>query len=98
MCSDTLETQGLDSCGQGAEEDAVGFTKTFPDIPCVSQMSGGLSLRLSIHPGRLSIPLQDLNEVEKRRLTGNVELSNCPLRTDSESLKSPIIHTINFIL
>ena len=21
-----------------------GFTKTFPDIPCVSQMSGGLSL------------------------------------------------------
>ena len=27
---------------------AGGFTHTFPDIPCVSQMCGGLSLRLSI--------------------------------------------------
>ena len=25
----------MDSCGQGAEEDAAGFAKTFPDFPCV---------------------------------------------------------------
>ena len=30
--------------------------KTFPDIPCVSHMSGGLSLRLGIPTERLSIP------------------------------------------
>ena len=42
MCSVTLEIQGLNPPGQGDEEDADGFTKTFPDIPCVSQMSGGL--------------------------------------------------------
>ena len=35
--------------------------KTFPDIPCVSQMSGGLSLRLSIPTERLSIPTGSLN-------------------------------------
>ena len=29
--------------------------KTFLQKPCVSQMSGGLSLRLSIPPGGLSI-------------------------------------------
>ena len=57
VCSDTLEIHGLNPCGQGAGEDAVGFAKTFPDIPCVSQMSGGLSLRLGIPTERLSIPL-----------------------------------------
>ena len=30
--------------------------KTFPDIPCVSQMLGGLSMRLGIPIERLSIP------------------------------------------
>ena len=30
--------------------------KTFPDIPCVSQMLGGPSLRLGIPIERLSIP------------------------------------------
>ena len=34
----------------------VDFSKTFPDISCVSQMSGGLSLRLGIPRERLSIP------------------------------------------
>ena len=29
-----------------AEDDASGFTKTFPDIACVSQMLGGPSPRL----------------------------------------------------
>ena len=56
MSSDTLETQGFDSYGQGAEEDAVGFAKTFPDIPCVSQMLGGPLLHLGIPRERLSIP------------------------------------------
>ena len=42
--------------GWGAEEDAVGFAKTFPDVPCVSQLSGGLSLRLGTPTERHSIP------------------------------------------
>ena len=37
------ELHGFNSCGSGAEEDAVGFAKTFPDIPCVSQMLDGLA-------------------------------------------------------
>ena len=32
------------------------FQKRFPDIPCVSQMLGGPSLRLGIPIERLSIP------------------------------------------
>ena len=56
VCSDTLETQGFNPPGQGVEEDDVGFAKTFPDIPCVSQMLGGPSLRLGIPRERLSIP------------------------------------------
>ena len=51
-----LATHWLNSCGKGAEEDAVGFTKKCPDIPWVSQISGGLSLRLDIPTERLSIP------------------------------------------
>ena len=56
VCSDVTEVHGLNSCGSGDEEDAGGCTKTFPDMPCVSHMSGGLSLRLSIPTERLSIP------------------------------------------
>ena len=56
VCSDTLEIHGLIPPGLGAEEDAVGFTKKIPDIPCVSQMSGGLSLRLGIPTERLKSP------------------------------------------
>ena len=34
-CSDTLlELHGFDSCGKGAGEDAIGFARAFPDIPC----------------------------------------------------------------
>ena len=40
VCSDTLEIHGCNSCGYGAEEDAVGFAKTFPDFPCVYQILG----------------------------------------------------------
>ena len=43
VCSDSSEIQGLNPCGQGDEEDVVGFTNTFPDKPCV--MSGGSPLR-----------------------------------------------------
>ena len=72
---DTIEPQGLDSCGWGAEEDAVGFAKTFPDIPCVSQILGGPFLRLGIPRERLSIPPGLWKKWEKRWLTGNVGLS-----------------------
>ena len=47
VCSVTSEIQGLNPPGQGDEEDDGGFTKTFPDIPCVVQVSGDLSLRIS---------------------------------------------------
>ena len=36
VSSDTLEIHGLIPPGLGAEEDAVGSAKTFPDLPCVS--------------------------------------------------------------
>ena len=39
-----------------AEDDASGFTETFPDVPCVSQMLGGPSLHLGIPIERLGIP------------------------------------------
>ena len=61
---------------------ATGFAKTFPDIPCVSQMRGGPSLRLGIPIERLSIPPgtgwggQD---------SGWLVTCECPLRTDSTS-------------
>ena len=61
MSSVTLEIQGLSPCGQGDEEEAGGFAKTFPDIPCVFQISGGMSLRLSNHQDRdkVEITLSD---------------------------------------
>ena len=85
MCSVTLEIHGLTLPGQGAEEDASGFTKTFPDIPCVPQMSGGLSLRLSIPTERLNIPPGFRKGGSDAGWLGTWE---CPLRTDSASLKS----------
>ena len=51
------------TCGYGAEEDARGFTETFPDIPCVSKIFGGLSLRLSIDPENGLAFRQDLGQV-----------------------------------
>ena len=45
--------QGFHSFGPGAEDDAPGSAKTFPDFPCVSQMLGGPSLRLGILVERL---------------------------------------------
>ena len=41
---------------KGADEDACGFAKTFPDIPGVSQMSGGPSLRRGDTKEGLNIP------------------------------------------
>ena len=48
MSSVTFEIQGLNPPGEGDEEDATGFAKTFPDIPCVSQMLGGPFLGLGL--------------------------------------------------
>ena len=85
VCSDKLELQGFDSCGKDAEEDAVGFAKTFPDFPCVSQMLGGPFLRLGIPGERLSIPP---GSGRGGKNTGWLATWDCPLRTDSASWKS----------
>ena len=61
------------------------FAKTFPDIPCVSQMLGGPSLRLGIPIERLSIP-PGIGWGGKD--TGWLVTWKCPLRTDSASWKS----------
>ena len=59
--------------------------KTFPDVPCGSQMLGGPSLRLGIFVERLSIPSGigwGGND------TGWLATREFPLRTDSSSWKS----------
>ena len=68
-----------------SEEDAIGFAKTFPDIPCVSHMSGGPSLRLGIPKERLSISPGIWNVVKNASWLVTWE---CPLRTASASSKS----------
>ena len=83
--SDIPEPYGSNSCGQGAVEDATGFTKTFPDIPCVSQMLGGRSLQLGIPIERLRIPP---GTEWGGKETGWLVTWECPLRTDSASWKS----------
>ena len=42
--------------GKVLKRTQLDLQKTFPDIPCVSQMPGGPSLRLGILKERLSIP------------------------------------------
>ena len=59
--------------------------KTFPDIPCVSQMLGGPSLRLGIPLERLSIPP---GTGWGGNDTGWLVTCDFPLRTDSASWKS----------
>ena len=58
---------------------------TFPDIPCVSQVSGGPSLRLGIPTERLSIPPGSRKGGSN---TGWLGTWCSPLRTDSASLNS----------
>ena len=87
VCSDTLETHGLDSCGKSAEKNAVRFAKTFPDFPCVPQILGGPSLRHGIPREGLSIP-------PGPRTSGKnaywLVTWDCP--------PSRITHTVSFIL
>ena len=64
----------------------VDLQKTFPDIPCVSLMSGGPLLRLGIPRKRW----------ENRWLTGNVRVSTAYWFSILKI--SRIIQTINFIL
>ena len=92
---DMWELRGFNSCGFGAEEDATEFAKTFPDIPCVSQMLGGPSLRLGIPIERLSIPP---GTGWGGKDTGWLVTWECPLRTDSASWRSleSIIQLISF--
>ena len=90
------ELHGINSCGQGAEEDATGSAKTFPDIPCVSQMLGGPCLRLGIPFERLSSTTKNWMRWERHKLTGNVGMSTAYWFSILKI--SWIIHTINFIL
>ena len=62
--------------------------KTFPDIPCVSQILGGPSLRLGIARERLTIPPGFWMRWEKRRLTGNVGISTAKLIQHPENLSN----------
>ena len=88
MCL-SKRTQKLKTPGYDDEEDAVGFAKTFPDIPFELLMSGGLSLRLS-NP-------QDHEKLEKTPVDWATWES--PLQTDTASLKNcRVRHTIDFIL
>ena len=58
--------------------------KTFPDIPCVSQMLGSPSLRLGTPQERLSIPS---GSGKGWKNAGWLVTWDSPLRTDSASLK-----------
>ena len=65
----------------------VDLQKTFPDVPCVSQMSGGLSVRLSIPQNGLAFR-QDLEKVGKTLFDwerGNV---HCALNQHLENLSN----------
>ena len=77
-------TNAIDSIfeDKGAEEDAGGFAKTFPDIPCVSQILGGLSLQLGDTKECLNIP-SGIGCSGKD--TGRLVTWEFPLRTDSAS-------------
>ena len=72
MCSVTLEIQGLNPPGQGDEEDASGFTKTFSGntmrIPnyLASYHCGLAFTRTAPHPSRIT------TRCKKRWLAGNV--------------------------
>ena len=79
------ELHWFNSWGWGAEEEAAGFSKTFPEKPCVSQMLGGPSLRLGIPIERLCIPSAKGWGVSD---TGRLVTWCSPLRTDSASWKS----------
>ena len=63
----------------------VDLQKTFPDMPCVSQMFGGPSLRLGVTKEGLNIP-SGIGCGGKD--TGRLVTWEFPLRTDSASWKS----------
>ena len=83
--SSMVVSHGFNSWGIGAEEEACGFAKTFPDIPDVSQISGGPSLRRGDTKESLNIP-------SRIGCLGNnigwLVTWEFPLRTDSASWKS----------
>ena len=59
MSSVTLEIQGLNPHGKGAEEDAGGFTKTFPENPSNSKYLAadccGLAILLDHDGGQVTL-------------------------------------------
>ena len=91
VSSVTLEIQGLNLAGKGDEEDAGGFAKTFPDIPCVSQISGGLSLRLSIPTGRL-------DKVEATLVDWERGIVHCVLIQHLENLSSHSYNQLHSVI
>ena len=89
------ELHWFNSWRQDADDDASGFAKTFPDIPCVSQMLGGPSLRLGTPKEQLSIPSGigwGGNDI------GRLVTWEFPLRIDSASWNSfeSLIQYISF--
>ena len=77
----------------------VDLQKTFPDIPCVSQMLGGPSLRLGDTKECLNIPS---STGWRWNDTGRLVTWECPLRADSTPWKSfdsfrPLIFILSFL-
>ena len=67
---------------KGADEDTYGFAKTFPDIPCASQMLGVPILRLGVAKECLNVLSSiGLNVNDTRRLV----TWEFPLQPDSAS-------------
>ena len=85
VCFDTLKIHGFDFLRLWCWKNAVGFAKTFPGFPCVSQILSGPFLRLGILRERLTIPP---GSWWGEKNTGWLVTWDCPLRTDSASWKS----------
>ena len=92
MCSDTLETQRFDSCGKGAEEDAVGFTKNVSRFSMrVPNTWGPLVGGLAFPENGLALR-QDLAKVGKTLVDWERGIVYCVL---IEHLQNLSIHSCN---
>ena len=87
MCSDFLELHGFNSCGKGAEEDAVGFAKRFPIYhvcpKCLAARFCG-----SAFPENGLAFRQDLEKVGKTLVDWQRAIVHCVLIQHLENLSS----------
>ena len=90
---------GFNSCGQGADDDAIGFAKV-PDVPCVSQMLGGPSLRLGIPIERQNglAFLQELDEVGMTQVDWQRGIVHCVLIQNLEYLSNHSYNLFHFAI